>query len=125
MVGGLMVVFVFLIGGLLLLVFVSVDDEIVKIGYFLIIDVIVFLVVYGMGYFEEEGFKVDCLILICGWLLLVEGFVFNKFNLVYFLKLILVWMCYNNKILVKLMVWVYINGFVLVVGGYMDIIDFS
>lgn len=123
--GGLMAALAPLIGGLSSPAFASADDEVVKIGYLPITDATALLVAHGMGYFEEEGLKVDRPTLIRGWSPLVEGFVSHKFNLVHLLKPIPVWMRYNNKIPVKLMAWAHTNGSALVVGRHTEITDFS
>lgn len=91
-------------------------DEVLRIGYLPITDATVLLVGHAMGFFEEEGIKVEKPTLIRGWSPLVEGFTAGKFNLVHFLKPIPLWMRYNNGFPVKVMSWAHLNGSGLVVG---------
>lgn len=93
-------------------------DEVVKIGYLPITDATALLVAHGMGYFEEEGLKVDKPTLIRGWAPLIEGFAAHKFNLVHFLKPIPIWMRYNNNFPVKVTGWAHTNGSGLIVGKH-------
>ncbi|PTW59813.1 NitT/TauT family transport system substrate-binding protein [Breoghania corrubedonensis] len=123
--GGLMAALGPLIGAMSSPAFAAADDEVVRIGYLPITDATALLVAHGMGYFKDEGLKVERPTLIRGWSPLVEGFVAGKFNLVHFLKPIPVWMRYNNKIPVKLMAWAHTNGSGLVVGGKTGITSFS
>lgn len=48
-------------------------DEVVRIGYIPITDASALLVAHGMGFFEEEGLKVEQPTLIRGWSPLIEG----------------------------------------------------
>lgn len=91
-------------------------DDVLRIGYLPITDATVLLVGHAMGFFEEEGIKVEKPTLIRGWSPLVEGFTAGKFNLVHFLKPIPIWMRYNNGFPVKIMSWAHLNGSGLVVG---------
>ena len=84
-------------------------DEVLRIGYLPITDATVLLVGHAMGFFEEEGVKVEKPTLIRGWSPLVEGFAAGKFNLVHFLKPIPIWMRYNNNFPVKIMSWAHLN----------------
>jgi len=96
----------------------SADDEVVRIGYLPITDATSLLVAHAMGYFEDEGLKVERPTLIRGWSPLVEAFAAGKVNLVHFLKPIPVWMRYNNNFPVKIMSWAHINGSGIVVGKH-------
>ena len=100
-------------------------DEVVKIGYLPITDASALLVAHGMGFFEEEGLKVDKPTLIRGWSPLIEGFAAHKFNLVHFLKPIPVWMRYNNNFPVKITGWAHTNGSGLVVGKHTGVEKFE
>lgn len=100
-------------------------DEVVKIGYLPITDASALLVAHGMGFFEEEGLKVDKPTLIRGWSPLIEGFAAHKFNLVHFLKPIPVWMRYNNNFPVKITGWAHTNGSGLVVGKHTGVETFE
>ena len=96
--------------------FAKPGDDVVKIGYLPITDATALLVAHAMGYFEEEGLKVEKPTLIRGWSPLVEGFAARKFNLVHFLKPIPVWMRYNNNFPVKIMAWAHNNWQPISVG---------
>jgi NitT/TauT family transport system substrate-binding protein len=100
-------------------------DEVVRIGYIPITDASSLLVAHAMGFFEEEGLKVEAPTLIRGWSPLIEGFAAGKFNLVHFLKPIPVWMRYNNNFPVKITSWAHTNGSGLVVGKHTGVDDFS
>ncbi|MGE4501901.1 MAG: ABC transporter substrate-binding protein [Thiomicrospira sp.] len=100
-------------------------DEVVRIGYIPITDASSLLVAHGMGFFEEEGLKVDKPTLIRGWSPLIEGFAAKRFNLVHFLKPIPVWMRYNNKFPVKITSWAHTNGSGVVVGKDTNITSFE
>ncbi|MDG6773745.1 ABC transporter substrate-binding protein [Thiomicrorhabdus sp. ZW0627] len=101
------------------------DDEVVRIGYLPITDASALLVAHAMGYFEDEGLKVEKPTLIRGWSPLIEGFAAKKFNLVHFLKPIPVWMRYNNKFPVKITGWAHTNGSGLVVGKHTGVEKFE
>jgi NitT/TauT family transport system substrate-binding protein len=101
------------------------DDEVVKIGYIPITDASSLLVAHGMGFFEEEGLKVDKPTLIRGWSPLIESFAAKRFNLVHFLKPIPVWMRYNNNFPIKITGWAHTNGSGLVVGRHVEASEFS
>lgn len=94
------------------------DDEVVRIGYLPITDASALLVAHAMGFFEDEGLKVEKPTLIRGWSPLIEGFAAHKFNLVHFLKPIPIWMRYNNNFPVKITGWAHTNGSGLVVGKH-------
>lgn len=100
-------------------------DEVVRIGYIPITDASALLVAHAMGFFEEEGLKVEQPTLIRGWSPLIEGFAAGKFNLVHFLKPIPVWMRYNNKFPVKITGWAHTNGSGLVVGKHTGVEEFK
>lgn len=100
-------------------------DDVVKIGYIPITDATVLLVAHAMGYFEEEGLKVEKPTLIRGWSPLIEGFAARRFNLVHFLKPIPIWMRYNNNFPVKVTSWAHTNGSGLVVGRHINATQFS
>lgn len=94
------------------------EDEVVRIGYLPITDASALLVAHAMGFFEDEGLKVEKPTLIRGWSPLIEGFAAHKFNLVHFLKPIPIWMRYNNNFPVKITGWAHTNGSGLVVGKH-------
>ncbi|AHF01537.1 ABC transporter substrate-binding protein [Thiomicrospira aerophila AL3] len=100
-------------------------DDVVKIGYIPITDATILLVAHAMGYFEEEGLKVEKPTLIRGWSPLIEGFAARRFNLVHFLKPIPIWMRYNNNYPVKVTSWAHTNGSGLVVGRHINATQFS
>jgi len=93
------------------------DDDVVRIGYLPITDAAALLVAHALGYFEDEGLKVEKATLLRGWAPMVEGFAAGSFNLVHLLKPIPVWMRYNNKVPVKIVAWGHTNGSALVVAG--------
>lgn len=101
------------------------DDEVVRIGYLPITDASALLVAHAMGFFEDEGLKVEKPTLIRGWSPLIEGFAAHKFNLVHFLKPIPVWMRYNNNFPVKITGWAHTNGSGLVVGKHTNVEKFE
>ena len=101
------------------------DDEVVRIGYLPITDATPLLVAHALGYFEEEGLKIEPPTLIRGWSPLVEGFAAGKFNLVHLLKPIPVWMRYNNGFPVKIMAWAHVNGSAIVVGKHTNAKSFQ
>ncbi|KUJ74183.1 ABC transporter substrate-binding protein [Thiomicrospira sp. XS5] len=101
------------------------EDEVVRIGYLPITDASALLVAHGMGFFEEEGLKVEKPTLIRGWSPLIEGFAAHKFNLVHFLKPIPIWMRYNNNFPVKITGWAHTNGSGLVVGKHTGVESFE
>ncbi|BBP45032.1 hypothetical protein THMIRHAS_04050 [Thiosulfatimonas sediminis] len=100
-------------------------DEVVRIGYLPITDASALLVAHAMGFFEDEGLKVDKPTLIRGWSPLIEGFAAHKFNLVHFLKPIPVWMRYNNNFPVKITGWAHTNGSGVVIGRHLKADSFA
>ncbi|HYD69924.1 ABC transporter substrate-binding protein [Azospirillum sp.] len=101
------------------------DDEVVRIGYLPITDATALLVAHALGFFEDEGLKVEPPTLIRGWAPMVEGFAAGKFNLVHLLKPIPVWMRYNNNVPVKILAWGHTNGSALVVAGQGGVTSFA
>ncbi|MFU8837690.1 MAG: ABC transporter substrate-binding protein [Thiohalomonadaceae bacterium] len=100
-------------------------DGVLRIGYIPITDAAALLTAHAMGYYEEEGLKVEQPTLIRGWSPLVEGFTAGRFNLVHLLKPIPIWMRYQNGFPVKIMSWAHVNGSGVVVGRHVKADSFA
>lgn len=84
------------------------------------------LVVYVNGLFEVEGIQVEWLVLLCSWVQVIEVFIFGQVNVIYLLLLMIVWVCYGSKVLVKVVVWNYVGGLgFMVVLEIVDVCQFG
>jgi NitT/TauT family transport system substrate-binding protein len=92
-----------------------------KIGYLPIADATALLVADAYGYFAEQGLNVTSLTKVSSWAQLVRGFFTQQFNLVHFLKPIPIWLRYNHRVPIKIMLWAHINGSAIVVGKHLKI----
>lgn len=101
------------------------DDNTLRIGYLPITDAAPLLVAHGLGYFREEGLRVEDPVRVRSWSTLSESFLTGKFNLTHLLLPIPVWMRYNNGADVKVLAWNHTNGSALTVGENTQIRDFS
>ena len=88
----------------------------VKIGYIPITDATPLLVAHAMGFFEEEGLKVEAPTLIRGWAPLSEAFMARKFNLCHLLWPIPIYMRFSQNYPVKVVAWDHLNGSAITVG---------
>lgn len=96
-----------------------------KLGYLPITDATPLLVAHGLGYFSQEGLKVERPIMVRSWNVLVESFLAGKFDLTHMLFPIPVWMRFKQKIPVKVLAWDHTNGSAVTVRGDSDIFKFS
>jgi len=73
-------------------------------------------VAHAMGYFQDEGLKVQRPVMVRSWSALLEGFLTGKFNVTHMLLPIPVWMRFNNQVPVKVLAWDHINGSAMTVS---------
>lgn len=100
-------------------------EDTVKVGYLPITDATPLLLAYELGYFVEEGLKVEKPELIRGWAPLVEAFTAGKFNVVHLLKPLAIWLRYHNRYPAKVVAWAHTNGSAIVVSEKSKVRDFS
>lgn len=101
------------------------SDDTLKLGYLPITDATPLLVAHGLGYFSEEGLKVERPVMVRSWKILVESFLAGKFNLTHMLFPIPVWMRFKQKVPIKVLAWDHTNGSAVTVGGNSDIYSFK
>ena len=65
---------------------------------------------HGLGYFAQEGLKIERPIMVRSWKVLTESFLTGKFNLTHMLFPIPVWMRFKQKVPVKVLAWDHTNG---------------
>ena len=100
-------------------------EETIKLGYLPITDATPLLVAHGLGYFSEEGLKVERPVMVRSWNILIESFLAGKFNLTHMLFPIPVWMRFKQKIPVKVLAWDHTNGSAVTVRGNSNIHSFK
>ncbi len=100
------------------------SDETLRIGYLPITDATPLLIAHALGYFAEEGLKVERPRRVRNWSTLSESFMTDKFNLTHMLLPIPVWMRYNSNMPVKVLAWDHTNGSALTVRSDLSIKSF-
>ena len=100
-------------------------QETIRIGYLPITDATPLLVAHGLGYFSEEGLKVDRPTMVRSWKVLTESFLADKFNLTHMLFPIPIWMRFKLNMPVKVLAWDHTNGSAVTVMGDSDIYSFK
>ncbi len=100
-------------------------QPLLKLGYLPITDATPLLVAHGLGYFSQEGLKVERPIMVRSWNVLIESFLAGKFDLTHMLFPIPVWMRFKQKIPVRVLAWDHTNGSAVTVRGDSDIFKFS
>jgi NitT/TauT family transport system substrate-binding protein len=96
-----------------------------KLGYLPITDATPLLVAHGLGYFSQEGLKVERPVMVRSWKILIESFLAGKFNLTHMLFPIPVWMRFKQKMPVKVLAWDHTNGSAITVRQDSEIYKFS
>lgn len=99
--------------------------ETIRIGYLPITDATPLLVAHGLGYFQEEGLKVERPVMVRSWNILTESFLAGKFNLTHMLFPIPVWMRFKQNIPIKVIAWDHTNGSAVTVRGNSGIYNFK
>ncbi|HCY85139.1 MAG TPA: ABC transporter substrate-binding protein [Desulfobacteraceae bacterium] len=89
----------------------------IKLGYLPITDATPLLVAHGLGYFAQEGLKVERPVMVRSWKVLTESFLAGKFNLTHMLFPIPVWMRFKQRMPVKVLAWDHTNGSAVTVRG--------
>jgi len=100
-------------------------NETIKLGYLPITDATPLLVAHGLGYFAEEGLKVERPVMVRSWNILIESFLAGKFNLTHMLFPIPVWMRFKQNVPIKVIAWDHTNGSAVTVRGDSDIYNFK
>ncbi len=100
-------------------------QETIRLGYLPITDATPLLVAHGLGYFQEEGLKVERPIMVRSWQILTESFLAGKFNLTHMLFPIPLWMRFKQNIPVKVLAWDHTNGSAITVRQNSDIYSFK
>ncbi len=101
------------------------SSETLRLGYLPITDATPLLVAHGLGYFAEEGLKVDRPVMVRSWNILTEAFLAGKFNLTHMLFPIPVWMRFKQNVPIKVLAWDHTNGSGVTVRGDSDIYSFK
>ncbi|MCG8567895.1 MAG: ABC transporter substrate-binding protein [Desulfobacterales bacterium] len=96
-----------------------------RLGYLPITDATPLLVAHGLGFFEEEGLKVEKPVMVRSWKVLTEAFLTNKFDLTHMLFPIPIWMRFKQKQPVKVLAWDHINGSAVTVRSNSGIESFA
>jgi NitT/TauT family transport system substrate-binding protein len=96
-----------------------------KLGYLPITDATPLLVAHGLGYFSQEGLRVERPVMVRSWKILVESFLAGKFNLTHMLFPIPVWMRFKQNFPVRVLAWDHTNGSAITVRGDSGIYKFS
>lgn len=99
--------------------------ETIRLGYLPITDATPLLVAHGLGYFAEEGLKVERPVMVRSWNILTESFLAGKFNLTHMLFPIPVWMRFKQNIPIKVIAWDHTNGSAVTVQGNSNIHNFK
>lgn len=100
-------------------------QEPLKLGYLPITDATPLLVAYELGYFTQEGLKVERPVMVRSWKILTESFLAGKFNFTHMLFPIPVWMRFKQGIPVKVLAWDHTNGSAVTVRGDSGINSFK
>ncbi len=101
------------------------SSDTLRLGYLPITDATPLLVAHGLGYFAEEGLKVDRPVMVRSWKILTEAFLAGKFNMTHMLFPIPVWMRFKQKIPIKVLAWDHTNGSGVTVRGDSNIYNFK
>lgn len=101
------------------------QEDTIRLGYLPITDATPLLVAHGLGYFAEEGLKVERPVMVRSWNILTESFLAGKFNLTHMLFPIPVWMRFKQNIPIKVIAWDHTNGSAVTVRGDSDILSFK
>jgi len=96
-----------------------------KLGYLPITDATPLLVAHSLGYFAQEGLRVERPVMVRSWKVLTESFLAGKFNLTHMLFPIPVWMRFKQKMPVKVLAWDHTNGSAVTVRGNSNIHGFG
>ncbi len=96
-----------------------------KIGYLPITDAAPLLVAHGLGYFAQEGLKVERPVMVRSWNVLSESFLAGRFNFTHMLFPIPVWMRFRQKAPIKVLAWAHTNGSAVTVRGNSHISSFA
>ncbi len=96
-----------------------------SLGYLPITDATPLLVAHGLGYFSDEGLKVDRPVMVRSWKVLTESFLAGKFNLTHMLFPIPIWMRFKQNMPVKVLAWNHTNGSAVTVRHDSDIYRFK
>ncbi len=99
--------------------------ETIRLGYLPITDATPLLVAHGLGYFAEEGLKVERPVMVRSWKILIESFLAGKFNLTHMLFPIPIWMRFKQQVPVKVLAWDHTNGSAVTVRGDSNIFTFK
>ncbi len=100
-------------------------EETLRVGYLPITDATPLLIAHAMGYFQDEGLRVERPVMIRSWSALLEAFLTEKFNVTHLLIPIPIWIRFNNKVPVKVLAWDHINGSALTVSADSSIRSFA
>ncbi len=103
----------------------AVKKDSLSIGYLPITDATPLLIAHALGYFTEEGVRVERPVMVRSWKVLTESFLAGKFDLTHMLFPIPVWMRFKQNIPVKVLMWDHTNGSAVTVGGQSDIKGFG
>lgn len=101
------------------------DDRVLRLGYLPITDATPLLAAHALGYFSEQGIRVERPVMVRSWKVLTEAFLAGKFNLTHMLFPIPVWMRFKQNIPVKVLAWDHTNGSAITVRGDSDIYSFK
>lgn len=96
-----------------------------SIGYLPITDATPLLIAHALGYFTEEGVRVERPVMVRSWKVLTEAFLAGKFDMTHMLFPIPVWMRFKQNIPVKVLMWDHTNGSAVTVSGNSDIKGFA
>ncbi len=96
-----------------------------NLGYLPITDATPLLVAHSLGYFSQEGLKVDRPVMVRSWKILTESFLAGKFDLTHMLFPIPVWMRFKQGFPVKVLAWDHTNGSAVTVRGDSSIRGFA
>ena len=96
-----------------------------QVGYLPITDATPLLIAHALGYFTEEGVRVERPVMVRSWKVLTESFLAGKFDLTHMLFPIPVWMRFKQNIPVKVLMWNHTNGSAVTVDGRSDITGFK
>ncbi len=97
----------------------------IRTGYLPITDAAALLIAHALGFFAEEGIRMEKPVLIRSWSTLVESFISDKINLTHLLLPIPIWMRYSKKIPVKIIAWAHTNGSAITINSNSDIKSIS
>ena len=105
--------------------FSSPAKDTLSVGYLPITDATPLLIAHALGYFTEEGVRVERPVMVRSWKVLTESFLAGKFDLTHMLFPIPVWMRFKQKMPVKVLMWDHTNGSAVTVDGHSQIRGFG